>query len=217
VQQLAGRLTSLARPSRILAVFDVSLSMQEPVGDNTRVNLARDAAKSALGLIPDASAIGLWDFAYHLSGNDDWTQLVPVRPLGAAADGTSQRRLLTDQLDSLPTRVAPGGTGLYDTTLAAVRSARSSFDPAAVDSVLLVTDGANDDDAAATTLPQLVDKLRGEADPTRPVKVIAVGLGRDADMDALKQIADATGGAAYSAVDPRDLQTVLFDAIRQRQ
>jgi hypothetical protein len=48
------------------------------------------------------------------------------------------------------------------------------------------------------------------------VKVIGVALGPDADIDALQQIADATGGAAYSAVDPTDLQDVLFDALRQR-
>ncbi len=34
--------------------------------------------------------------------------------------------------------------------------------------------------------------------------------------DALQQIADATGGAAYAALDPEDLQGVLFDAIRRR-
>jgi hypothetical protein len=56
-----------------------------------------------------------------------------------------------------------------------------------------------------------------EADPERPVKVIGVALGPDADLGALEQIAEATDGAAYSAVDPTALQTVLFDALRQRE
>jgi hypothetical protein len=43
-----------------------------------------------------------------------------------------------------------------------------------------------------------------------------VALGPDADLEALQQIAEVTQGAAYSAVDPSDLQTVLFDALRQR-
>ena len=85
-----------------------------------------------------------------------------------------------------------------------------------MDSVLLVTDGANDDDPGGLAMPQLLDTLKSEADPNRPVKVIGVALGPDSDLDALKQIAAATGGAAYSALDPRDLQTVLFDALRQR-
>jgi len=44
-----------------------------------------------------------------------------------------------------------------------------------------------------------------------------VALGPDADLGVLQQIAEATGGAAYSAKDPTDLQDVLFDALRQRQ
>jgi hypothetical protein len=215
-QQLLAQVARLAAPSRILAVFDVSTSMNGRVGDGTRVTLARDAAKSALALIPDTSAIGLWDFAYHLNGGDDWRELVPTRRLDEQADGHSQRDLLGGALDQLPNSLAPGGTGLYDTTLAAVRAARNSYDPAAVNSVLLVTDGANDDDDTGTPLDQLVSTLTSEADRSKPVKVIAVGLGPDADMSALKQIASATGGAAYSAVNPADLQNVLFDALRQR-
>jgi hypothetical protein len=216
VQQLLARVTSLAAPSRILAVFDVSKSMAAPVGDGTRVTLARDAAKSALALIPGSSSIGIWDFAYQLHGTDDWSTLVPTRRLDARAGGTTQRQLLAAALDSLPQRLSPGGTGLFDTTLAAVRQARKDYDPASVNSVVLLTDGANDDDHTAQTLDRLVFTLKVEADPARPVKVIAVGLGPDADMGALEKIAAATGGAAYPALDPKDLQSVLFDALRQR-
>jgi len=216
LQQLLARVSSLATPSRILAVFDVSTSMEGPVGSGTRATLERDAAKSALSLIPPSSAIGLWNFAYHLNGGDDWREVVPTRRLDASADGHPQRDLLAAALDRLPDSLAPGGTGLYDTALAAVRAARDSYDPAAVDSVLLVTDGANDDDDTGIQLDRLVQTLKAEADPARPVKVFAVGLGPDADLDALKQISGATGGATYSAVDPNDLQSVLFDTLRQR-
>jgi hypothetical protein len=215
VQGLFTRLSSLAKPSRLLAVFDVSTSMRSPVGTRTRVTLARDAAKSALGLFPDNSAIGLWVFARKMSGDNDWTELVPTRTLAADAGGKPQRQVLGDALDSLPQRLSPGGTGLYDTTLAAVRAARANYDPAAVDSVVIVTDG-KDEDEGSIGLPTLLSTLKSEVDATRPVKVIGIALGPDADLDALKQIATATGGAAYSAVDPNDLQTVLFDALRQR-
>jgi hypothetical protein len=80
---------------------------------------------------------------------------------------------------------------------------------------VLITDGENDD-PSGIALPALLDTLRAEADPARPVKVIGIGLGPDADLDALRQIADATSGAAYLAKDPQDLQSVLFDAIRRR-
>ena len=215
VQGLFARLSSLAKPSRLLAVFDVSTSMRAPVGTRTRATLARDAGKSALALFPDNAAIGIWAFARKLHGDDDWTELVPTRALSADAGGRPQRDALAGALDSIPQRLSPGGTGLYDTTLAAVRAARANYDPSAVDSVVIVTDGKDEDDGTIG-LPTLLQTLSSEVDASRPVKVIGIALGPDADMDALKQIATATGGAAYSAVDENDLQKVLFDALRQR-
>ena len=215
VQALFGRLASLAAPSRLLAVFDVSTSMEAAVGDGTRATLARDAASSALTLFPDDSAIGLWVFARELSGADDWVELVPTRVLDADAGGQPQRDEIDDQLRSIPDRLAPGGTGLYDTTLAAVRAARADYDPTSVSSVVIVTDG-RDEDEGSIGLDELVRRLEEEADDTRPVKVVAVALGPEADLSALERVAEATGGAAYSAVDENDLQTVLFDALRQR-
>jgi hypothetical protein len=215
VQGLFARLSSLAKPSRLLAVFDVSTSMKAPVGDGTRATLARDAAKSTLTLVPGNFALGLWFFAAELEGDRDWTEAVPTRALEAEVEGSVQRELLDEELDTIPDRLSPGGTGLYDTTLDAVRAARSDFDPTAVNSVLVVTDGTNED-SQGVELDELLETLRSEADPERPIKVIGVALGPDADLGALEQIADATGGAAYSAVDPTDLQTVLFDALRQR-
>jgi hypothetical protein len=216
VQGLLSRLTSLAAPSRILTVFDVSTSMEAPVGDGTRATLARDAAKSTLSLVPGNYALGLWAFAYQLEGQQDWVELVPTRELDADVEGRPQRDVLDEELDTLPDRLTRGGTGLYDTTLAAVRAAREDYDPTAVNSVLVVTDGKDDDDAGVEIGP-LLATLRSEADPDRPVKVIGVALGPDAGLAALQQIADATGGAAYSAVDPADLHRVLFDALRQRR
>ncbi|WP_456600541.1 substrate-binding domain-containing protein [Blastococcus sp. SYSU DS0616] len=216
VQALLTRLSSLAAPSRVLTVFDVSTSMRAPVGDGTRATLARDAAKSTLSLVPDDYALGLWAFAYEMQGDQDWTELVPTRELDDVVDGRTQREVLDEQLDTIPERLTPGGTGLYDTTLAAVRSARENYDPTAVNSVLMVTDGTNEDDAEGISLEDLLSTLEAEADPQRPIKVIGVALGPDADLSSLERIAEATGGAAYSAVDENDLQTVLFDALRQR-
>jgi ABC-type Fe3+ transport system substrate-binding protein len=196
-EELTDRLTSLAAPSRLLAVFDVSTSMEAPVGDGTRATLARDAAKSALSVLPPDTAIGLWFFATRLDGDRDWDAVVPTRTLDTVVDGTSQAELLVEQFDALPSRLSPGGTGLYDTTLAAVRAAQEDYD-----------DGLTRDELLAT--------LRAEEDPQRPVRVIGVALGPDADLDAVERIAEATGGSAYSAVEVDDLQDVLFDALRRR-
>jgi Ca-activated chloride channel homolog len=216
VAQLAAHVAALAQPSRLLTVIDVSTSMIAPAAGGTRVSLARDAAKSALTLLPDTYSVGLWTFAFHVDGDRDYLERVPLRALDTDVGGTVQRDALNQQLDALPAELTPGGTGLYDTTLAAVRAARDQYESGSVSSVVLLTDGKDDDDAAGISLQGLVDTLKGEADVNRPVKVIAVGLGPDADLDALKQIADATGGTSYSAQNPADLQSVLFDALRRR-
>ena len=215
LQALLGRLSSLATPSRLLTVIDVSTSMNAPAGDGTRATLARDATKSALTLLPDSYSGGLWAFAYHLDGDNDHVELAPIRQFGADAGGKTQRQLLNEQFDSIPSLLQPGGTGLYDTTLAAVRSARGVYDAKSVNTVVLITDGENEDDTGIQ-LDALLATLTAEADPARPVKVVGIALGPDADLGALQQIADATGGAAYQALDPEDLQGVLFDAIRRR-
>ncbi|MGY1856645.1 substrate-binding domain-containing protein [Modestobacter sp. SYSU DS0290] len=216
MQTLLGRVASLATPSRLLTVVDVSTSMNAPVGDGTRATLARDATLSALGLLPDSHSGGVWSFAYQLEGQRDWQELAPLRPFSAEVDGRTHRQVVEEQLRSIPDRLRPGGTGLYDTTLAAVRAARDAYDPGSVNSVVLITDGDNDDDAAGLQLDQLLSTLRSESDPERPVKVIGIALGPDADLGALEQIGEATGGSAYQALDPEDLQATLFDAIRRR-
>lgn len=82
-------------------------------------------------------------------------------------------------------------------------------------SVVIVTDG-KDEDGAGIGRETFLRTLRAETDPARPVKVIGIALGPDADLGALQQMVDVTGGGAYSAEDPNDLQTVLFDALRRR-
>lgn len=215
VQTLLARLSALAVPARLLTLIDISTSMAAPVGSGTRATLARDAAKSALTLLADSASVGLWVFASELDTGNDWAELVPIRTLAADAGGVPQRQELAAQLDTVPQRLVRGGTSLYDSTLAAVQAARDQYDPDSVSSVIVITDGKNEDDTGIQ-LPALVDTLRDEADPKRPVRVIGIALGADADLGALQQIADATDGAAYSAAEPGDLQSVLFQAIGRR-
>jgi len=212
---LPGRVADLAVPSRLLTVVDTSASMAAEVGSGTRADLARDALTSALAVLPDRTTGSLWVFAARLDGDRDWRELVPPRPFGAPVDGATQRQALADRFAELPDLLTGGGTGLYDTVLAAVRAARDGYDPAAVNTVVLLTDGT-DDDPSGIGREELLDTLAAEADPARPVQVVAVGIGPDADTDALQAVAAATGGTARSAVDPGDLRTVLFEALRSR-
>jgi hypothetical protein len=207
---------SITRGARMLAVFDVSGSMGEQVpgaGGATRMDLARQAAAGAMPLLPRGSEVGLWEFATNLVGRSDHRELLPVGPLDGP-NGDDRRAALALSVAGLQ-QIVDGGTGLYDTTLAAVRAVRRGWDPDRVNSVVLLTDGRNDD-ADGIDLATLLAQLRAEDDPQRPVPVISLVYGPDADAPALRAISEATGGATYVARDPRDVGKIMLDAFGRR-
>ncbi len=108
-----------------------------------------------------------------------------------------------------------GGTALYAPTLAAVRSMRANYRLGKENSVAILTDGRDEADDGID-LPHLLATLHAEADPSRPVAVITIGIGPDADLDALRQISEATQGRAYDARDPQDIKRVFTDALLLR-
>lgn len=205
----------LTVPSRILAVVDVSGSMDFVDSGTPRISLAVAAAAGALELFPDNAEIGVWAFSEKLgAGGRDYTSLAPIRKLGSTSGGVSQRDVLGAALRKLP-QMTDGGTGLYDTTLAAIRTLQEDYEARAVNSVILLTDGENDD-PGSLSLNELVSTVEREKDPARPIQVIAIGMGPDADAQALRRIAAATGGRSYVARDPQDIAEVFIDAMLSR-
>jgi Ca-activated chloride channel family protein len=206
-------LATLGKPSRVLALVDVSGSMDRPVPrtDLTRMELARAAIDEGLSLFPRGTVAGLWRFSSDLTPSSNYDQVAAMTPLTPAA-----RRTLAAAVGGL-TAVPYGGTGLYDSVLAAVRHVRAGYDPDAVNSVVVLSDGRNEAASAhGITERALLRALRAEADPERPVVVVAVAYGPDSDTAALRAIADATGGSLHVARDPRDLPVIFRDAIGRR-
>jgi hypothetical protein len=204
-------------PSRMLAVMDVSGSMQSQVpgaGGASRMDLAKEAAARGLALYPASSEIGLWVFSRKLDGDSDHRQLIPVGPLGADSDGTSGAQRLAAAVASIKA-VPDGGTGLYDTVLDAVRTMRVAWDPAKVNAVLILSDGMNDDQGSIG-LDDLLETLKAEQDPSRPVPVVSIAFGPDSDVGALAAISKATGGSAYQSRDPKQIGEIFLDAVGQR-
>lgn len=215
VANLLNAWVTLTADARMLAVLDVSESMQEYAGDSTRIALTRDAALATLQDLPSTWQLGLWAFSLGLGqGDSDHLGLVPVHELGRRYGDTTQRERLTDAVQRLPSLTA-GGTGLYDTALAAYRAGLADYDPQRFNGVVLLTDGRNDDEDGVS-LPQLLAKLRSVRDPARPVPLITIGIGPDADTSALRRMADVTGGHSYVVRDPRDLEAVFDDALLER-
>lgn len=198
--------------TRMLAIVDLSGSMAMPADEGrSRIELARDAAETALGYFPDYAEIGLWGFSVQRQGNQDHETFVPIGELKPP-----HRKALIEGLHRMPSEVG-GGTGLYDTILAGYRAAQADYDPRRISSVVLLTDGRNEDDPVGIDKERLLSELERLKDPTRPVLLIFVGIGPEADVETLAQIAEVTGGIAYQALDPADMERIVIDALLRRQ
>jgi hypothetical protein len=216
VDAMTDRLQKLSRPSRILTVLDVSLSMRAPLDDGLRrIDLARNAARVGMELLPDSAAIGLWVFARQVDGRQDWREVAPIRPLGAAdSRGSAQRTVLNRLNNGIDRFLTGGGTGLYDTALAAFRRMHESYDPRAANAIILMTDGA-DEDRGGTTLAELVAEIHRLNTGPRKVAIYTAGLGSDADYPAMRRIAEASGGWTYRIDTAGEGQTALLDGLRR--
>jgi Ca-activated chloride channel family protein len=198
--------------SHTLAVIDVSGSMAQSADNGrTKIEVAAAATAGAVGYFPDSSAFGLWAFSSDLANGLPWAELAPLRPLGSP----TQRHRLVAAAGHLPALVG-GNTALYDTALAAFEQVRNTYDPGKVNSVVLLTDGKNDY-PQGLSLAQLQTKLRSLADPARPVPIITIGIGDQADIATLRQISAVTGGKTYVVHDPAEIRGVFLDAMLQRE
>jgi Ca-activated chloride channel homolog len=197
---------ALTRPANILLVLDVSGSMGKQVpGVGTRLSLTKEAATQAVNLPDKESQIGLWIFSSQQQGTSPYKEL--VKP-GKLSEGDRQKRLL-DELAKLQ----PGGnTGMYDTIWAAHQAVQASYLPGAQNVVVVLTDGADDDQLRGLKLDELTDKLKN-ADKSKPVKIVTIALGRDGDSDALTKISAATGARSYSSPRSIDISKILMAAI----
>jgi hypothetical protein len=211
IDRVLATWTTVISPGRLLAVIDVSGSMLEPVptaGGATREQVTVESARRGVGLFDDTWAVGLWTFSTNLDGANDYKELVPIGLLA------NQRQQILDGLATIQPK-KDGNTGLYDTMLAAYKTVQQGWDPSRVNSVILMTDGKNEDQQGLT-LDQLIDELKKAMDPSRPVVVIAIGLGNGVSESELQRITNTTGGGTFVAPDPSKMSDIFLKAIALR-
>ena len=213
IEEALGMWTITVRSARLTTVVDASASMSDPVPgtSESRMNVTRAALLQALATFTPEDEIGLWKFSTKLDGKRDYRVLVPTARLGdRAGDGTQRERLSAAFNDLKP--VPDGATGLYDTTLAAYRAATDSYAKGKFNALVLLTDGVNQDPGSISR-SGLVAELRKVADPERPVPLIAIAVGPEADKDEIAEIAEATGGSGHLVTDPSQIHSVILKAV----
>ncbi|MGX1488936.1 substrate-binding and VWA domain-containing protein [Streptomyces tendae] len=213
LQEALGVWEITVRSARITMVVDASASMEErvPGTERSRMDVTRASLRRALNTFTADDEIGLWDFSTALDGTKDYRVRVPAGRLGDSEGDVTQRDRLAAAVDRLKP-VPDGATGLYDTTLAAYEAARSSYAKGRFNAVVVLTDGVNEDPGSISR-SGLLSRLGKLADSKRPLPLIMIAVGPDADREEADRIAKATGGSGHEVTDPAQMETAILKAI----
>jgi Ca-activated chloride channel family protein len=202
--------------ARVLIVLDVSGSMSEDAdpdddSSDTKLDLAERAAVESLDEFKADDEVGLRVFSTNLgpNGDQDVLDLLPIRPM------RENRESMKSMIQS---QVPQNGTPLYSATQQAFDDMARSYDPQRINAVVLLTDGQNDDNDQipdSEQLNQLLTTLRRSTanENAKPIRVFTIGYGKQADLDTLNRIAEATNAAAYDASNPSTITKVFTNVV----
>lgn len=206
--EVLDRWSEQRKAAKVMLLVDVSGSMGDPAGDTgeTKLDLAKRAAIDALDQFKDEDDVALRIFSTDIAGSEptDYVDLVPFGPIGR------QREEIASRIRSL---VPTQGTPLYTAARDSYRLMQEEYDPERINAIVLLSDGRNED-PRNEDLQALLDELgaSNEGQSSRPVRIFPIAYGGDADLGALKQLAEATNAAAYDASDPASI-TKVFTAV----
>jgi Ca-activated chloride channel family protein len=202
--------TALRRRANVLAVLDTSGSMADPATPSaSKLQIVQLAAAKATSLFSKDSKVGLWEFATKRTPTTDYRELAPIGPVGGTTNGIPNRLALAKGLQSLK---AQGATGLYDTAVAAYQDSEANYEAGRLNIVVLMTDGKNEKNGGLT-FQQTLDRLKAAVNPDKPVQIVTIAFGADADIPALQAISRVTGGRTFVSRDPRDIEKVFLAAL----
>ena len=208
--EILNRWAEQRKTARVMLVMDVSGSMGEPAvagSSETKLDLAKRAAISALGQFKDDDEVGLRIFSTSLTGdkNVNFVDLLKVGPIGVQREG------MRGKIDGLS---PVSGTPLYDVAARSVEEMAENYDPRKINAVVLLTDGRNDDGKKADDAQQLSTLLStlqsgSEGAAVSAIRVFPIAYGKDADLAILRQIAEASRSAVYDASNPATIEQVF--------
>ncbi len=201
---------------RMLTLIDVSGSMAEKVGPNTnRLQAIAQVSQGGLAMMSNDTELGQWLFSTNMgAGGVPYRITVPIGPLGERIGSSTRRgRVLAvlNQMKPKPT----GDTGLYRTMLAAYKQMNDTYKPEFGNSILLLTDGKNDDDGGPT-LADTLKQLKAMQDPNKPIQVNMIGFGKGVDRNELEQIAAVTHGNVQVAQTPQEISRIFLKMLSRR-
>ena len=137
------------------------------------------------GVDQRADYVGLSDF------DDDYQQVVQIDAIGSTRSDLDGWKSIVDHLD------ADGGTAFYDAVINSIDILNSQGAPARNNILIALTDGLDQD--SQSSFSEARDALSASSITLFALALSEPGGAGEYDLELLKELADATGGAAYVA------------------
>jgi Ca-activated chloride channel homolog len=175
------------KPANVVVVVDTSGSMSE----EGKLDQAKRGLRAFVRELEPQDRVGLEGFNDHVY---DLVGLGPVRAVGPKVD------------QEIAGLVPEGETAVIDATAQAVRQVAAHAGDDRINAVVVLTDGQ--DNKSSTMPDELVARLRADAQGEKGgVRVFTIAYGSGANVDVLKQLAEASGGQQYTG-DPKGIESV---------
>jgi Ca-activated chloride channel homolog len=175
------------KPANVMLVVDTSASM----GEEDKMAQAKRGLQVFFRQLAPQDRVGLVEFSSKSR------QVLPIARFSATRD-----RLMAKVRAMIP----DGETALYEATKQGVDAVRTLNDPTRINAVVLLTDGENT--TGEIDSQTLIEALRSHSPvEEKTVRVFTIAYGGDAASGPLKEIADATGGQAFTG-DPNRIAAV---------
>jgi hypothetical protein len=180
---LSSRVPQDAPEVAMVFVLDRSGSMQQPVGEGNRLDVAKSATVAATQLLNPQSQVGIIAF------DAEARTLLPLTRLADAPDAVET---------ALEGFDPGGGTAIYPGLVEAYEMMAGLDAPAK--HLVVMTDGLSQ----PGDFPGIVGQLRAEG-----ITVSAVAIGQGADTNVARTIAELGGGSAHITSDFAALPSIL--------
>ncbi|MFI6451544.1 substrate-binding and VWA domain-containing protein [Streptosporangium amethystogenes] len=205
----------LAPPTNILVLADSGKHMAGPINGQrgkTRLTVALDAARLGLQLFPNSTHMGMWEFSS--AKGEDQRERVRLGPITEPDGGQVIRRSRLEELTRTLRADPKEPSALYDSITAGFRALTESYDETMNNTLLVITAGK--DDGKGISGAKLVERLRDDWNPERPVQIVVLAFGTDLDRAALTQITSVTNGSLHVAQRPEEIIDVFLSALARR-
>ncbi|GGL00590.1 VWA domain-containing protein [Nocardia jinanensis] len=198
LDRLRKALTNPVLGVQATALLDVSSSMSTTEGDLTRLANTVGALASTMNVMPPDFGLGIWTFGKNLDGDSPYRVVA-----GTARLDDEHRGTLMGSLGSIEATSA-GSDECYPALLAAYRNAVDSYAADRTNSILLVTDGPEDDSALSGE--DLLSAIAEADDAATPIRVDVIVVGGGQGSDTLRTLTQRTGGGYTVLPSSNDLE-----------